>query len=233
MAGLRRAGRSAAPDPSVEADLAARLVAYVDSLFVSEDDLQKEIRREVVRRDIEHMQVSAGEGKLLHILCRAIAARRVIEVGTLLGYSAIWMARALPPDGEVITHEVDTERAELARRFIARAGLDDIVEVRVGAALERLRAMDDVGSFDVFFIDADKENYVAYMQEATRLLRPGGLLLADNAFWSGRVLEADPDDQDTRGIQEFNSALAASSDYSSTILAIRDGLALGVKLHRT
>lgn len=211
-------------------ELGVGLSAYTEALFAQEDELQREIRGEVVRRGFERMQVSAAEGKLLHMLCLTADARRVLEVGTLLGYSAIWMARALPPGGELITLEIDAERAQVARRFIERARLGGIVRVRVGAALALLRDMGPAASFDVFFIDADKENYVAYMEEATRLLRPKGILLADNAFWSGRVLDPEAGDADTRAIQEFNRRLAANPRYASTIIPVRDGLAMGVKL---
>lgn len=210
-------------------DLGARLAEYTEALFALEDDLLRQIRREVVRRGWAHMQVSPAEGKLLQVLCVLVGARRVIEVGTLLGYSAIWMGRALPPDGELHTLEIDEARVRRAREFIGRAGLSGVIRVHVGAAPDLLAAFGPGASFDAMFIDADKENYPAYLDEATRLLRPGGILLADNAYWSGRVLDVGPQEAGTRAIREFNRRLAADPRYASTIIPVRDGLALGVR----
>lgn len=206
------------------------LNAYVRRLFAPEDAVLAELREEVRRRDMPEICISPDEGRLLQVLLTAIGARRVLEIGTLGGYSAIWMARALPPDGRLVTLERKPEHAEVARRFIRRAGLDDVVEVRVGAANDTLEqiAGEHGEPFDAFFIDADKAGYPAYLDWAEALVRPGGLVLGDNAFWSGRVLEEPPEDDDTLAMQRFNRRLADKERFCSTIIPVRDGLAVAV-----
>ena len=214
---------AASPDP-------AELQRYVEALFAPEDPLLEELREEIGRQGLPEIYISAEVGRALQLLLRAVGARRVLEVGTLGGYSAIWMARALPAGGTLVSLEVDPERAELARRFLHRAGLGAVAEVRVGdarALLPELAAAEP-GSFDAVFIDADKEGYVQYLRHARTLVRPGGLILADNAFWSGRVLEEEPESEGTRGVQAFNRALADADGLTATILPVRDGLAVAV-----
>lgn len=204
------------------------LAGYVRRLFAAEDDVLEELRYEIARRGLPEIHISAEQGRLMQVLLRAVAARRVLEIGTLGGYSAIWMARALPGDGRVLTLEIDPQRAAFAREFIERAGLQDRIEVRVGEATETLAALDAAEPFDAVFIDADKERYPAYLDEALRLLRPGGLVMADNAFWSGRVLEEDPEEEGTRAVQELNRRMADHPSLVGTIIPMRDGLAVAV-----
>lgn len=216
----------AAPNPPPDP---AALAAYVMHLFAAEDEVLRELRAEIVRRGHPQIHITADEGKLLQVLLAAIGARNILEIGTLGGYSAIWMARALPPAGRLLTLEIDPQRAALARDFVARAGLEHVIEVRVGAAADLLPAVAAAGeTFDACFIDADKEGYPAYLEWARRLVRPGGLILGDNAFWSGAVLEEQPADVGTRAIQEFNRRLAGALDLCSTIIPVRDGLAVAV-----
>lgn len=204
------------------------LSGYVRRLFATEDEVLEELRYEISRRGLPEIQISAEQGRLLQVLLRAVGAGRVLEVGTLGGYSAIWMARALPPDGRLLTLEIDPAHAAFAREFVARAGLEDRVEVRTGEAAATMEALDAAEPFDVVFIDADKEGYPAYLEHALRLLRPGGLVIADNAFWSGRVLEEDPEEEGARGVREFNRRLAAHPALTGTIIPMRDGLAVAV-----
>jgi predicted O-methyltransferase YrrM len=215
---------------SDDAGLRDRLDRYVADLFAPEDDLLRDLRDEMARRGFPDIAVSASQGALLGVLLAAVGARRVLEIGTLGGYSAIWMARALPAGGRLITLEVDPDRAAFAREFAARAGLDDRIDVRVGAAIESIRAMIDAGEaqFDACFIDADKENYPAYLDHAFELVRTGGLVLADNVFWNGRILDEDPPDEGTRAILEFNRRLATDERIRATLVPVRDGLAVGV-----
>lgn len=206
------------------------LSGYVRRLFAPEDEVLEELRYEISRRDLPEIYVSAEVGKLLQVLLAAIGARRVLEIGTLGGYSAIWMARALPPGGELITLERDERHAEFAREFVARAGLEDVIEVRVGDARDLLPALAEErgsASFDAAFIDADKESYGTYLDWALTLVRPGGLIIGDNAFRDGRVLDDDPDEA-TRAIQSFNERMAAHDRIVSTVIPIRDGVAVGV-----
>lgn len=204
------------------------LEAYADRLFDREDGLLAALRREMEVRGFPMIQVPARTGLLLHVLVKATGARRVLEVGTLGGYSAIWMARALPDDGRLVTVEKSSKHAALARDFLERGG-QGRVEVREGRAADILPKIGPDGSWDIVFLDADKESYTAYLGEARRLLRPGGLLLADNAFWGGRVLEEDPEEAATLGIQAFNRAVAEDPAFVATILPVGDGVLAAVR----
>ena len=209
---------------------AEELAAYADDLFVREDPLLAELRAEMEAKGFPSIHVPARTGLLLQILVRATGARRIVEVGTLGGYSALWMARALPAGGMIVTMEKEPERVALARKFIERAGLSEAVDVRHGRAIDLLREIDPDGSVDMVFLDADKESYPAYLAEARRLLRPGGLLVADNAFWKGKVVaEPAPDDKATRGVRAFNRALAEDPEFSATVVPTGDGVAGGVR----
>lgn len=206
----------------------ADLAAYVERLFAHEDALLRELREEIRHRGMPEIYISPDEGRLLQVLLTAVGARRVLEIGTLGGYSTIWLARALPADGRVVSLEIEPARAEVAREFARRAGLEEVIDVRVGAALDSLARMEAEGvePFDACFIDADKANYSAYLDHALRLVRPGGLILGDNALWAGRVLEPEPADEDTRAVHAFNQRLAAAPELVATIVVIRDGLAI-------
>lgn len=206
------------------------LEQYVEGLFAPEDDVLRALKAEIARQGLPEISISPGLGRALQVLLRAAGARQVLEIGTLGGYSAVWMARALPPGGRLVSLEVDPDRAALARGFVERAGLADVVEVRVGDARELLPELVRArpGRFDAAFVDADKESYESYLTHARQLVRPGGLILADNAFWSGRVLDEAPEDDGTRGIQAFNRRLAEDPGLVSTILPVGDGLAVAV-----
>jgi caffeoyl-CoA O-methyltransferase len=210
-------------------DDAGALSDYIAELFAPEDTLLQELRAEAGRRGLPEIAISAEVGRLLQVLLVSIGARRVLEIGTLAGYSAIWIARALGPDGRLVTLEIDPARADLARSFLQRAGLADRAEVRVGDALETTAGLVRQGErFDAVFIDADKERYPAYLDHALELVRTGGLILADNALWSGRVLDDPAEDQGTAAVQAFNRAMAGHPRLVSTIVPVRDGVAVGV-----
>lgn len=204
-----------------------RIGDYIAALFAPEDDVLRALREEADRSGLPPISIPPETGRLLQFLLRAVGARRVLEVGTLGGYSAIWMARALPADGRVLSLEIDPARAEFARRHIARAGLGRAIEVREGPALQLLPALDGE-RFDVVFLDADKEPLPTYFDWAIRLLRPGGLVIADNALRGGRVLDAGDDDPDVRGVRELNRKLAADPRVTGLVLPIGDGVAVGV-----
>jgi caffeoyl-CoA O-methyltransferase len=215
-----------APQPD-----AAALSAYVEGLFAPEDEALRAVRQAIVEAGLPEIQISAELGRLLQVLLTAVAARNVLEIGTLAGYSAIWMARALPPGGRVVSLEIDEARARLARQMAARAGVGDRIEVRVGAAASSLADLETQGArFDACFIDADKEGYPRYLAAARRLVRVGGLIMADNALWSGRVLDDDTADEGTRAVQALNRGLAADPGLDATILPVRDGLAVAIVL---
>ena len=204
-----------------------RVDEYIASLFARDDDVLAALREAADREGLPPISISAVTGRLLQILLSAIRAERVLEVGTLGGYSAIWMARGLPPAGRLVTIEVDPRHAEFARAYFARAGLDDRVELRIGRALDVLPAFDGE-RFDAIFLDADKEPLPTYFEWALRLLRPGGLLIADNALWGGRVLDPESADEGTKGVREFNRRMADDGRVRGTIVPVGDGLAVGV-----
>ncbi len=204
------------------------LARYVGDLFAPEDEILIDLRREMAESDVPDIYIDPEEGRLLQLLLRAVGARNVVELGTLGGYSAIWMARALPADGRLVTLEREPDRAELARRYIARAGCDDRAEVREGDALDLLGELAAEGPFDAVFIDADKESYPRYLEWSVANVRVGGLVIADNAFKDGRVLESDPKDPGVLGIQEFNRRLAGDERLTSIIVPTRDGVAIAV-----
>jgi predicted O-methyltransferase YrrM len=168
---------------------------------------------------------------MLHLIARIHGARRILEFGTLAGYSTIWLARALPPDGELITLEYDPHHADVATANIAAAGLADKVVVRVGAALDTLETLD--GVFDLFFIDADKVNNANYVRWALDHSRPGSVIIVDNVVRSGRVVEADSTDPSVVGTREVAALLAADPRVSATMVQTvgskgYDGFALAV-----
>jgi predicted O-methyltransferase YrrM len=170
------------------------------------------------------IMVGPSEGRLLELLLRLAGARKVVEVGTLVGYSAIRMARALPDDGKLWTIEFDPRHAELARGNIAAAGLADRIEVLVGAGVDVLPTLEGQGPFDAVFIDADKQSYALYGRWAAKHLRTGGLLLGDNAFLFGELLA---DSERARAMRAFHEEAAQAFD--SVCIPTPDGLVLGIK----
>jgi predicted O-methyltransferase YrrM len=151
------------------------------------------------------IDVSPAQGRLLQLLARSIGARRILEVGTLGGYSTIWLARALPADGRLVTCELDPHHAEVAASNLARAGLDGVVDIRVGPALDTLETLD--GPFDLAFIDADKGSNTEYFRHALRLSRPGSMIIVDNVVRGGRVVDAGCDEPAVVGTRRFAEAL--------------------------
>lgn len=200
---------------------------YISSLFAREDELLISLREEADRSGLPPISISADEGRLLQVLLRAIGARRVLEVGTLGGYSAIWMARALPADGELMSIELDADHAEFANRYIARAGLNTKIRIRVGRALDVLPSLDGE-VFDAIFLDADKEPLPTYLDWALRLVRPGGLIMADNALWGGKVIDPNVDDDATRAVREFNRRFATEPRITGIVVPTHDGVAVGI-----
>lgn len=204
---------------------------YIGQTFAVEDDGLRAAREEMRLEGLPEINVSASEGKLLQVLALMSGARRILEIGTLGGYSTIWLARALPPDGKLITLELDPHHAEVARRSLACAGLAEKVEVRVGPALESLSQIEaDGGSpFDLAFIDADKDGYVEYLKKAVPLVRPGGLILGDNTL-PDAVLDPAADS----GAKRYNTAVATHPDLVSIIFPVLrerglDGLLVSLK----
>jgi predicted O-methyltransferase YrrM len=187
--------------------------AYIENRLVGEDEALSAAIRESAAAGLPAIAVSASHGKLLNLLARSIGARRILEVGTLGGYSAIWMARALPGDGRLVTLEIDPRNAEVARNNIARARLSERVEIKVGAAIDTLPTLS--GPFDMAFIDADKESNAAYFDHAVRLSRPGGIIVVDNVVRDGRVVDPAGNAQ-VQGVWRMMDAIHAGSRVSAT-----------------
>jgi predicted O-methyltransferase YrrM len=164
------------------------------------------------------IQVSPAQGKMLHVLARLVGARNILEIGTLGGYSTIWMARALPPGGKLITLEASDKHADVASANFARAGLGEVIELRRGKALDTLPhvAAEKPGPFDLIFIDANKSNMPEYFDWAVKVARPGSVIISDNVIRQGGVLNAGSDDADIQGVRRFNERLAKDKRVSAT-----------------
>ena len=175
--------------------------AFLDSTLVGEDPALSAALRDSDAAGLPHIAVSFQQGKFLSLLAGAIQARRILEIGTLGGFSTIWLARGAGPQGRVVTLEYEPKHAEVARANVERAGVGDRVEIKVGAALHTLPTVTD-GPFDLVFIDADKDNYVAYLEWAIRLARPGAIIVADNVIRDGRVLTATSEDAAAYAVQQ-------------------------------
>ena len=200
--------------------LLARIDRYIEVRFAPQDEALEAAVRESRRAGLPEIQVSTNEAKLLQLLAEMVGAGRILEVGTLGGYSAIHFGRALPEDGTLVSLEIDERHAEVARENVERAGLSDKVEIRVGDARELLAriAENDEGPFDIVFIDADKEGYPEYLEWAFKLTRPGSLILGDNTVRGGSVL--DPRDDSARATSEFNERIAGDPRLSAILLPI-------------
>ena len=210
--------------------LLARIDDYIEERFAPQDEALEAAVRESRRAGLPEIQVSPNEAKLLQLLAETVGARRILEVGTLGGYSAIHFGRAMPEDGTLISLEIDERHAQVARKNVERAGLKGRVEIRVGDARELLAelAENEEAPFDLVFIDADKEGYPEYLEWSLRLSRPGSLILGDNTIRGGSVL--DPRDGSARATQEFNERIARDPRLSAIVLPILreriDGLAI-------
>ena len=206
---------------------------YIDDALVREDSALEAALRESAAAGLPHISVTASQGKLLHLLARGAGARRALEVGTLGGYSTIWLARAVGPAGRVVTLESEVRHAEMARTNLDRAGVADRVEVVVGLALDTLPSFAGAEPFDFTFIDADKQNIPAYFDWAVRLSRPGALIVVDNVIRRGAVLDAGSDDVNVRGVRRFFELAAADPRVDVTAVQTigskgHDGFALAV-----
>jgi caffeoyl-CoA O-methyltransferase len=199
--------------------------AYAEAHTSPHADLLQRLAEET-RTTLERPQMLTGtiEGRFLEFLVYATGARRILELGTYSGYSAISMAAALPDDGRIDTCEVEEKHAEVARRYIAEAGLTDRIAVHLGPALETLGRLE--GQFDFVFIDADKENYVNYYEAVVPRLSERGLIAADNTLWSGRVVDESDQSEATASIRAFNEHVRADPRVLSVMLTVRDGVTL-------
>lgn len=210
-----------------------RCVEYATGLYARETETQRWIRAELEERDLPCIQISPLEGRLLAILARSVDAGRLLEIGTLGGYSALWLLSLLPEGAELVTMERNPEHAGLAREAFRRAG-EDRVELMVGDARRMVRELAAPSSFDFVFIDADKTGYPAYLEAAASLLRPGGIVAADNALWRGRVVRpAAEGDEATAALRAYNRSVAEDPRFQGVVLPIRDGLSVARLTGRT
>jgi predicted O-methyltransferase YrrM len=207
--------------------------SYIADLFIAPDFALEAALDASKAAGLPAISVSPAQGKLLHLLARVQGARSILELGTLGGYSTIWLARALPPEGHLLSLEVDPTRAELARANVARAGLTSVVEIRLGRAEDTLQQLVTEGRepFDLIFIDADKTGYAEYLKWSLQLARPGTLIIADNVVRKGAVADPASTDDNVQGIRKFNQLLAAEKRVTTTVIQTvgskgYDGLAL-------
>jgi predicted O-methyltransferase YrrM len=208
---------------------------YISKLVGEEDKVLKHALKSMKEADIPAISVTANQGKFLQVLALAKGAKKILELGTLGGYSTIWMARALPPNGHLLTLEYEQKHADVAQKNINKAGLDKIVEIRVGKALDLLPKIEveKIGPFDMIFIDADKQPYAEYFEWALKLSKSGTLIVADNVIREGKVLDKDPKDDRVTGVQRLNNLLAGNTKVTATIIQTvgdkeHDGMAIAV-----
>jgi caffeoyl-CoA O-methyltransferase len=203
---------------------------YVVAHGLPLDDVQRDLNLETgALGPVAGMQIAPEQGAFMTILTRLLGARRAVEVGTFTGYSSLCIARGLPDDGRLLCLDVSEDWTSIARRYWERAGVTSKIELRIGPAADTLRALPVAETFDLAFIDADKPNYHVYYEEVLTRLRPNGAILVDNVLWSGRVLDADADDENTRAIKAFNDALANDDRVDVVMLPLSDGLTLARK----
>jgi caffeoyl-CoA O-methyltransferase len=205
---------------------------YLLSVSLREAPILRRLREETAAHPRANLQISPEQGQFMALVIQLMGARRTLEVGVFTGYSALAVALALPPGGQIVACDINEEFTSVARRYWQEAGVDQMIDLRIRPALDTLNeliAQGQQGRFDFAFIDADKTNYAAYYECALELLRPGGLIMVDNVLWSGRVL--DPADQtpDTVAIRAFNQKLLADSRVSLSMIPLGDGVTLTLK----
>ncbi len=214
---------------SSEATLVTRRhVDYIAARTRTEDAFLRSLKEAASLAGIPSIWICPEQASLMQILLKLVKAREVVEVGTLAGYSAIAMARALPPDGRVQTIELEPRHADFAERWIARSDVAGRVAVLRGAGMDVLPRLPDA-SADAAFLDADKASYGAYLQQSLRIVRPGGLIMVDNAFAFGQLFDARPTDREALAVRAFNEVMAQQAGLHSMIVPVGDGLWVGVR----
>lgn len=208
---------------------------YIENLLIPQDEALLKAEESLVSENIPQISVSPNQGKFLQIMAFSCNAKRILEVGTLAGFSTIWMARALPADGKLITIEFEPHHAEVAKKNINHAGLESKVEIISGKALEILEKMiaGNTEPFDMIFIDADKPPYTEYFQQALKLSHPGTIIIADNVIRNGDILHENSSDEKVLGVQRFNKFLSECKEVNATIIQTvgvkeYDGMAIAV-----
>jgi predicted O-methyltransferase YrrM len=207
--------------------------SYLLSSSLREPEILQKLRDETAKDPMARMQIAPEQGQFMALLAQLMGAKKCIEIGVFTGYSSLCLALALPHDGKIIACDISEEWTKIARRYWQKAGMAYKIELRLAPALQTLDALlseNQTGAFDFAFIDADKENYLAYYERCLKLLRRGGLIAIDNTLWSGRVAEPDNREADTVALREFNSKLHHDQRVMLSLLPIADGLTLALKL---
>lgn len=190
--------------------------AYFAEMAVKPDPSYQAVYDASIAAGLPDIAVSAAEGKQLYLMAKMCGARRILEIGTLGGYSSLWLARALPPDGKLITLEYSPKHAEVARANLTKAGVGDRVEVKIGAALDLLPTLQ--GPFDLFFLDANKDGYPGYFRWAVKLSRPGSVIVADNMVRQGTVIDAASPEPAVQGVRKMLDAVAAEPRVEASVI---------------
>ncbi len=206
---------------------------YLLSASLREPGILRKLRDETAKDPMARMQIAPEQGQFMALLVQLMGAKKCIEIGVFTGYSSLCVALALPLDGKIVACDVSRDWTQIARRYWQEASVAQKIDLRLAPALKTLDALlaeNQAGSFDFAFIDADKENYLAYYERCLKLLRRGGLITIDNTLWSGRVAEPDNRETDTVALREFNNKLHHDQRIALSLLPIADGLTLGLKL---
>lgn len=216
----------------VNEDLLEQIDSYVEHLFVTPDAALDQNLADADAAGLPSINVSPNQGRLLYMIAKMSRAQRVLEIGTLGGYSTTWLARALPKNGEVVTLEMKPENAAVARKNLERAGVGHIVDIRVGRGDESLRRMiaDGEEPFDLIFIDADKPGYVGYLTQVMQLSHSGTVILADNLIRHGDVLPDVPPDENAAGVKAYNALIASDPRLESILLPVLRGKVDGLSI---
>jgi predicted O-methyltransferase YrrM len=217
----------------VHTPITDELAAYIRAVTLHEPPALRHLRESTEDHPQASMQTSPEQGQFLHLMARLVGARKTLEVGVFMGYSSTWVALALPPGGKVIACDVSEEYTARARNTWREAGVEEKIELRIAPALATLQELlgsGDAGTFDFAFIDADKRNYSNYYECVLELIRPGGLIAADNVLWDGKVANPANSDPDTEAIRAFNRQLYEDPRISLSMAMIGDGLTLACKL---
>jgi len=209
------------------------LAEYIRRVALREPEPLRRLREETEDHPQASMQIAPEQGQFLHFMARLIGARKALEVGVFMGYSSTWVALALAPGGTMVACDSSEEYTALAQRTWRQAGVAERIDLRLAPALETLDALiaeGEAGTFDFAFIDADKENYPNYYERALTLLRPGGLMAADNVLWDGKVIDPKDRDADTKAIRAFNRKVQGDARVTATLVTMGDGLMLASKI---
>lgn len=206
---------------------------YLLEVSLREPPVFQQLREETASHPLQRMQIAPEQGQFLALLIELIGARKVLEIGVFTGYSSLWMAQALPPNGQLVACDVNEEWTSVARRYWQKTGLEHKIELHLRPALETLDELigqgDAAESFDLAFIDADKENDEAYFERCLKLIRPGGLIVVDNVLWSGLVIDPAAHDAATESIRNLNAKLYRDERVSLSMIPVADGLTLALK----